>query len=107
MFEFSERSMRRSRRICGIHVHKFPEYENAGRATDAIELGESGEKNGASCPATTVVFGQLMRTVPVRSLGKPNATPSGTFGNPPAKSNCRSALTLAPFTSGPNTSRPT
>src|SRR5690242_15975450 len=99
MFEFSVRSKRRSSRICGIHVHKFPEYENAGRATDAIELGESGEKNGASWPAIKLVFGQFMLTVPVRSRGKPRTTPSGVFGNPPAKSNCRSAFILAPFTS--------
>src|SRR5207253_393167 len=91
---------------CGIHAHKFPEYANAGTATDAIELGVRGEKKGASCPAANVVFGQAKRTFPVRSLGKPNVTPSGALGKPPAKSNCRSPLTFAAPISGPKTSRP-
>src|ERR1700756_3564713 len=73
-FEFPPISMRCSTRTCGIHVHRFPEYEKAGTATDAIELGDSGEKNGASCPATTAVRGQSSRMVPVRNLGPPRVT---------------------------------
>src|SRR5262245_36216228 len=80
-------SKRCSRRTCGCHVHRFPEYENAGCASDATEVGDSGEKKGTSCPAVNVVFGQLIRTTPVRSLYNPSGLSYRLATGAPPKSN--------------------
>ena len=59
-----------------------------------------------SCPTTTEVLVQSIRMVPVRRRTRPELTPFGTDGNPPARSSCRSALVFAPATLGPNASNP-
>src|SRR5262249_4762450 len=97
----SERSNRCSMRACGIHVHRFPEYENSGYPKPAIDEGESGEKNGASCPTTMDVRAHSKLTVPVRGPIRPAAAPSGAVGNPPKKPSRRSPLALAPPKAGP------
>ena len=58
----------------------------AGMARDANEVGDSGEKNRLSCPPTTEVWGQSMRTVAVCSRTRPAFTPFTVFSTPPAKS---------------------
>src|SRR5436853_4761288 len=74
--EFSDVAKRCSTRIWGTQLHRFPEYDSGGSATDAREVGESGAKNRPSCPATTEVFAQSRRTVPVRKRSMPIVTRS-------------------------------
>ena len=74
--------------------------------SDANDVGESGEKNMPSCPATSDVCSQSIRTVPVRSRIMPSLTPLLLLGKPPAKSNCTSPRVFAPAISGPKASRP-
>jgi hypothetical protein len=68
-------------------------------------VGESGAKNGASWPATMEVFFQSKPILAERSRTSPALSPSGADGNPTKKSNFTSPPVLAPFHSGPNTSR--
>ena len=58
-------------------------------ASEANEVGESGEKKALSCPATMEVFFQSMRMLAIRKRASPKLTPLGVFGDPPAKSSCR------------------
>src|SRR6476469_6165925 len=75
-------------------------------ASEANEVGESGEKKVLSCPATKEVSFQSMRMLATRMRTKPRFTPFGVFGDPPEKSNCRFPEVRAPARRGPNTSRP-
>ena len=75
-------------------------------AKDASDVGVSGLMNSASCPATSEVFSQSRRIVPVRKRTIPRAEPLGMSGKPPAKSNFTFALVRAPAMSGPNASIP-
>src|ERR1051325_5629327 len=74
---------------------------------DASDVGERGEKKGASCPAITEVFFQSRVALAVRNRSSPVVTPSGVDGKPPKKSTVSSPAVFAPFHSGPDTSRQT
>src|ERR1043166_7631624 len=100
----SESAKRRSTRICGVHVHIFPADDSGGYADEANEVGERGEKNGTSWPATTEVRAVSRLSVAVLRRRNPDAVPLLEIGKPPQKSTLISPLVLAPFHSGPNTS---
>src|ERR1051326_6881182 len=95
MLEVSEMSRRCSTRICGVHVHTLPAYEKAGYPSEARDVGERGEKKGASCPAITDVLPQSKLIRAVRMRTKPTVTPSSASGKPPKKANWMAAVVLA------------
>src|SRR5690242_13112192 len=55
-----------STRICGVQDQRLPADDSAGYAVAAKEVGERGEKKGASCPAVTEVADHSIRNVAVR-----------------------------------------
>ena len=75
-------------------------------ASDAKDVGESGEMKRESCPAITEVCFQSRRRLAVCRRTMPKLTPLLVAGNPPAKSNCMLAELLAPASVGPKISRP-
>src|SRR5579863_59642 len=95
-----------STRNCGVHPQRFPAKEKAGVAREANEVGESGERKRASCPATTEVRSQSKRKLAVCRRTMPKFTPFPVAGKPPAKSNWTSAEVRAPAMVGPKTSKP-
>lgn len=98
--------MRCSTCTCGVHVHKLPDEDSAGYAVDASDVGDLGEKNNPSWPATTDVFFHSSVSFVVRRRTSGEFTPSFVDGKPPKKSNVTSPLVFAPPNVGPNTSRP-
>src|SRR3974377_470013 len=104
--ELSVTEKRCSARICGVQDQRFPEYEKAGMAREAMEVGARGAMKSVSCPPIREVLAQSKRTVAVRRRMMPKETPLGWSGKPPAKSNCTSALVRAPVMVGPNAWRP-
>src|SRR5271156_2092499 len=93
-------------RTCGVQLHKFPVYDNAGVSRAVSVVGTRGAKKILSCPATMEVFSQSRRIVPVRSRTMPNAVPFGVFGKPPPKSKFMLELVCAPAMSGPKAYTP-
>src|SRR5580693_9246123 len=93
-------------RTCGVQPQRFPAFAKAGIASDANDVGESGEMNRESCPAITEVCCQSSRTLAVCRRTRPKLTPLLVEGKPPAKSNCTLAELFAPANVGPKISRP-
>src|SRR5262252_358210 len=83
----------------------LPAEESGGYAEEARDVGERGEKNGASSPPTIDVLGASNLTVAVRRRIRPAETPSLVEGKPPKKSKLISPLAFMPFQPGPKTSR--
>src|SRR5690242_13757215 len=83
---WSDRAKRCSMRSCGVQPHRLPPKANVGVASDAKDVGDRGEMNNESCPATKDVFFQSKRRLAVCRRTIPKLAAFPVLGNPPEKS---------------------
>ena len=69
-------------------------------ASDANEVGDSGDMKASSCPAMTEVFFQSSRRFATRRRTRPKLTPSDVLVNPPEKSTWSLPVVFAPANRG-------